>query len=192
MKTFGPLSVGLTTSAGAIGIACFFAAPPAGGQAPLTQSAFVDAAGNMRIPDDYRKVYEYLGSWSVAGDDKGAKEMHTVYASPGTAEAYRATGKFPDGSILVKEVSGTATMMMTTGIVSYVDILKSWFMMVKDDKNSHPDNKLWGNGWGWSWFDADNPTKTTSKEFRSDCLGCHIPAGATDWIYVYGYPGLKK
>jgi hypothetical protein len=83
-------------------------------------------------------------------------------------------------------------MMMTTGIVSYVDILKSWFMMVKDDKNSHPDNKLWGNGWGWSWFDADNPTKTTSKEFRSDCLGCHIPARATDWIYVYGYPGLKK
>jgi hypothetical protein len=65
-------------------------------------------------------------------------------------------------------------------------------MMVKDSKNSHPDNKLWGNGWAWSWFDADNPVKTTSTDFRSDCLGCHIPAKATDWIYVQGYPGLKK
>jgi hypothetical protein len=49
-----------------------------------------------------------------------------------------------------------------------------------------------GGGWGWSWFDAANPVKTTSKDFRTDCLGCHIPAKATDWIYVSGYPGLKK
>jgi hypothetical protein len=118
--------------------------------------------------------------------------MHTVYASPGAAEAYRATGKFPDGSVLVKEVQSTATAVMTTGAVSHVDRLKGWFMMVKDSKNSHPDNKLWGNGWGWSWFDADNKVKTTSKDFRTDCLGCHIPAKATDWIYVSGYPELKK
>jgi len=118
--------------------------------------------------------------------------MHTVYASPGAAEAYRATGKFPDGSVLVKEVQSTATAVMTTGAVSHVDRLKGWFMVVKDSKNSHPDNKLWGNGWGWSWFDADNKVKTTSKAFRTDCLVCHIPAKATDWIYVSGYPELKK
>jgi hypothetical protein len=184
--------VALTSSVAAVGIGFLLTAPPAGSQAAQTQPAFVDAAGNMRIPDNYRTHYEYLGSWSVAGDDKGAKEMHTVYASPGTAEAYRTTGKFPDGAILVKEVYGAATTMMTTGTVSHVDNLKGWFMMVKDGKNSHPDNKLWGNGWGWSWFDAGNPTKTTSKEFRADCLGCHIPARETDWIYVFGYPGLKK
>jgi hypothetical protein len=192
MKPLRPILAALTTSVAAIAIAYLFAAPPAGSQTSVAQAGFVDATGNMRIPDNYRTLYEYLGSWSVAGDDKGAKEMHTVYASPGTAEAYRTTGKFPDGSILVKEVYGAATMMMTTGTVSHVDNLKGWFMMVKDGKNSYPDNKLWGNGWGWSWFDAGNPTKTTSKEFRADCLGCHIPARATDWIYVFGYPGLKK
>ena len=41
--------------------------------------------------------------------------------------------------------------------------------MVKDSKNSHPGNRLWGEGWGWSWFDAANPVKTTSKDFRTDC-----------------------
>ena len=96
------------------------------------------------------------------------------------------------GSVLVKEVFEATTGTMTTGTVSHADKLKGWFVMVKDSKNSHPGNRLWGEGWGWSWFDAANPVKTTSKDFRTDCLGCHIPAKATDWIYVSGYPGLKK
>ncbi|WP_131873403.1 MULTISPECIES: cytochrome P460 family protein [unclassified Bradyrhizobium] len=164
---------------------------PADSQPAVAQERLVDAAGNMHIPKDYRTTYEFLGSWSVAGE-KGAKEMHVVYARPGTAAAYRASGKFPDGSILVKEVYDATTSDMTTGTVSHQGTLKGWFMMVKDSKNSYPDNKLWGDGWGWSWFDANNPVKTTSTSFRSDCLGCHIPAQATDWIYVQGYPALKK
>jgi hypothetical protein len=64
--------------------------------------------------------------------------------------------------------------------------------MVKDSAGRFPGNKLWGEGWGWSWFDAANSARTTSKDFRGDCLGCHIPAKTTDWIYVFGYPGLKK
>jgi hypothetical protein len=94
--------------------------------------------------------------------------------------------------VLVKEVFEATTAAMTTGTVSHAQKLKGWFVMVKDSKNSHPGNRLWGEGWGWSWFDAANPVKTTSKDFRTDCLGCHIPAKATDWIYVSGYPGLKK
>jgi len=95
-------------------------------------------------------------------------------------------------SVLVKEVFEATTAAMTTGTVSHAQKLKGWFVMVNDSKNSHPGNRLWGEGWGWSWFDAANPVKTTSKDFRTDCLGCHIPAKATDWIYVSGYPELKK
>jgi hypothetical protein len=122
----------------------------------------------------------------------GSKEIHVVYASPDTVAAYRKDGRFPDGSVLVKEVFEATTAAMTTGTVSRAQKLQGWFVMVKDSKNSHPGNRLWGEGWGWSWFDAANPVKTTSKDFRNDCLGCHIPAKATDWIYVSGYPGLKK
>jgi hypothetical protein len=67
-----------------------------------------------------------------------------------------------------------------------------WFVLVRDSKNSHPGNKLWGDGWGWSWFDAGNPSKTTSTDYKVDCLPCHEPARATDWIYVQGYPELKR
>jgi hypothetical protein len=152
-----------------------------------------DAAGNLHVPADYRTTYQALGSWAVAAErGQGLKELHAVYASPGTIDAYRKDGVFPDGTVLVKEVFQTAIGQMTTGTVSHAEALKGWFVMVKDSKGTHPDNKLWGSGWGWSWFDADNPAKTTSTDYKVNCLACHIPAQATDWVYVAGYPPLKR
>jgi Cytochrome P460 len=107
----------------------------------------VDANGNLRVPVDYRTAYQFLGSWAVAADQgQGSKEVHVVYASPGTISAYRKDGRFQDGSVLVKEVFETTTGAMTTGNVSQAKILKGWFVMMRDSKNSHPDNKLWGDG----------------------------------------------
>jgi hypothetical protein len=152
----------------------------------------VNAAGALRVPANYRTAYEYLGSWSVAGDDKGAKEMHIVFASPGAIESYRGAGHFADEAVLVKEVLEATTSEMTTGTVSHPTTLKGWFVMVRDSANTHPGNPLWGDGWGWSWFDADKPTKTTSTDYKTDCQSCHIPAQATDWIYVGGYGVLER
>jgi hypothetical protein len=158
-----------------------------------TTAAVVDDKGNLRVPADYQTSYQMLGSWAVAADNgQGSKEMHVVYASPGTIAAYRKDGRFPDGTVLVKEVFKASTRNMTTGTVSSADTLAGWFVMVKDNVGRSPGSKLWGEGWGWSWFDAARPAKTTSKDFRTECLGCHIPAKTTDWIYVLGYPGLKK
>jgi Cytochrome P460 len=150
-------------------------------------------AGNLHVPEDYRTSYRLLGSWAVAADaGRGSKELHVVYASPGTITAYRNDGRFPDGAVLVKEVFQAATGEKTTGTVSHAGSLKGWFVMMKDAKDRYPGNNLWGDGWGWSWFDADNPAKTTSTNYRQDCLGCHVPAQAFDWIYVDGYPPLKR
>ncbi len=182
-----------------IAVSAMFAIAAYGQMDPVRSSngqkaeAVEDAAGNLHVPEAYRTTYQSLGSWAVGADQqRGSKELHLVYASPGTVAAYSRDGHFPDGTVLVKEVYEAATKPMTTGTVSHADTLKGWFVMVKDSNGRHAGNKLWGEGWGWSWFDAANPVKTTSKDFRTDCLGCHIPAKATDWIYVSGYPGLKK
>ncbi len=170
------------------------ASHPAGGQPAATGAAasLVDASGNLRIPEDYRRAYRYLGSWAVAGEEKGSKQIHVVYASPGTVEAYRKDGHFPDGAVLVKEVYDAATGPMTTGTVSHEDKLEGWFMMMRDSANTRSGNKIWGDGWGWSWFDAATPTKAKTVSYMTECKGCHIPAKATDWIYVQGYPPLKN
>ena len=173
--------------------------PAADGQSELRTSradrkveAVVDAQGNLHVPSSYRAAYEFLGTWAIAADTGGgSSELHSVYATPGTIAAFHTSGHFPDGTVLIKEVHETSTAPMTTGTVSHARTLKGWFVMVKDSKNSYPGNVLWGDGWGWSWFDAGNPTNTTSTNYRTDCLSCHVPAQATDWVYTSGYPTLK-
>jgi len=120
----------------------------------------VDPSGNLRVPEAYRTTYQSLGSWAVAADHgQGSKELHVVYASPGTIAAYRRDGRFPNGAVLVKEVFQAATGEMTTGTVSHAKTLKGWFVMMRDDNDRHSGNKLRGDGRGWSWFDSDNPVK---------------------------------
>jgi hypothetical protein len=115
-----------------------------------------------------------------------------VYSSPGTIDAYRKDGRFSDGTVLVKEVFKTTTKDMTTGTVSSAGALAGGFVMAKDNVGRFPGNKLWGDGWGWSWFDATNPQKTTSTDYTTDCQSCHEPARQSDWIYTHGYPVLTR
>ncbi len=158
-----------------------------------TTATVVDDKGNIKVPADYQTAYQMLGTWAVAADaGPGSKEMHVVYASPGTIDAYRKAGHFPDGTILVKEVFKTTTQPMTTGTVSSAGTRAGWFVMVKDTAGRYPENKLWGDGWGWAWFDAADPMRTTSTDYRKDCQSCHVPAQASDWIYTHGYPPLSR
>jgi Cytochrome P460 len=176
-----------------IGVACTYGQIHPAASNDSTTTSVVDASGNLHVPADYRTNYQMLGSWAVAADDgQGSKELHVVYASPGTIAAFRESGHFPDGAALVKEVFDAATEQMTTGTVSRAKTLKGWFIMVKDGVGRHAGNKLWGDGWGWSWFDAANPSMTTSTDYKTDCQSCHVPARASDWIYVAGYPPLKR
>jgi Cytochrome P460 len=193
VKTIYVLGIGIAGISAMLAVA-------AHGQMDTTASSYgpkaeavVDANGNLHVPDAYRTTYQSLGTWAVAaGQGEGSKELHVVYASPETITAYRKNGRFPDGAVLVKEVFEAATGQMTTGTVSRADTLKGWFVMMKDSKGRYAGNKLWGDGWGWSWFDAADPAKTTSTDYKTNCLPCHVPAQASDWVYVGGYPPLRR
>jgi hypothetical protein len=165
------------------------------GAAAQSESRFdgfklVDTTGNIRRPDDYRDLYQMLGVYMVL-DPKG-NQMHCTYASPGTAEYYRRNKKFADGTVLVKEVFGTDHAQMTTGNANWAADTKVWFVLIKDAKGRYPNNPLWGDGWGWALFKSDAPDKQVAVDYKKDCLGCHLPAKADDWIYVKGYPVLHS
>lgn len=154
----------------------------------------VDGDGAIRLPEvDFRKDWVALGSWAVAAESgtQGSQGIHVVYTQPESVASYRKDGKFPDGAILIKELFTTSTDSMTTGTVSRVDETVGWFVMIKDSANRYPGNKLWGDGWGWAFFDAQDRVRTKSTDYTADCLGCHVPAENNDWVYVEGYPVLQ-
>src|SRR5262245_58480019 len=92
------------------GIAGLLVIVAAHGQSDTTASrsvgranAVVEEIRILRVPDGYRTPYQLLGSWAIAaGQGEGSKDLHVVYASPGTITAFRKDGRFPDGAVLVK------------------------------------------------------------------------------------------
>ena len=161
-------------------------------QAEESFSPFVAADGTISLPEDFRS-WAHLGTWSVDSDEEegGSAGYHQVYTQPETIEAYRRTGRFPDGAVLVKELLSTATADMTTGRISRAAKTDGWFVMIKDGEGRFAGNPLWGDGWGWALFESDKPNATVTTDYRADCLGCHVPAQANDWVYVEGYPVLR-
>jgi len=149
---------------------------------------YVDGLGQMTLPEDFRSSWIHLGGF--VDPDNLSDGYHDVYTQPGVIEAYRQSGKFPDGAVLIKEVRGVTSGNLTTGHISWATNVDIWFMMVKDEQNRYPNNPLWGEGWGWSLYEEKDPKKNIASNYQSDCLSCHIPAQANDWIYTQGYPIL--
>ena len=158
-----------------------------------TFSPYVDQNGNISLPTDYRRNWAHLGGWAVSKKhDESIHEMHAVYTQPEAIAAYNKSGEFPDGTVLVKEVHETKTDGLTTGHAAWSTNIRIWFVMIKDRKQRFEDNDHWGDGWGWALFEAKDPTRNVSVGYDTSCLGCHIPAEESDWVYTFGYLDLKK
>jgi len=205
MKAIKVVAVGAAGLSAMVAVAAGWQMGSVAADSELKAEAVADTNGNLHVPNAYRTTYEFLGTWAVAADQgQGSGELHVVYALPGTISAYRRDGHFPDGSVLVKEVHFAATGQMTTGTVRHADKLRGWFVMMKDSSGRYAGNNMWGDGWGWSWFDAANASTPSlnlplpgggaaaSTDYRANCKPCHLPAQGSDWIYVDGYPPLRR
>lgn len=152
-------------------------------------SSLVNDRGEISFPKGFPSGFTFIGSWAVAGDG-GVADIHSVYAKPSDIEAFKQTGKFPDGAVLIKEVSATRGATHTTGEAFWPTETKTWFMMIKDTEGRFQTNPLWGDGWGWAQFDPKDTTRQIATDYKSDCQGCHTPVKDLDWVYTYAYPSL--
>ena len=181
------LSIGFLATA-----ALVIAAAADKGEAAAAQSQPVEAEAVLQVPSvDYRKEWAQLGTFSLLPPADGAQEIHVVYAARPNVEAYLKTGRFPDGTVLVKDIFAARTEALTAGTSSYAGDLLSRFVMVKDGAGKLGSGPRFGNGWGWASYDGAETKRTVTTNYKNDCLGCHVPARATDLVYVRGYPMLR-
>ena len=151
---------------------------------------YVSADGTISLPGNFRTDLSHIGSWFVPEGD--ASGFHDVFAQADAVRHFRAHGEFPDGTVLVKELRASEAGDYTTGkgVHHATPALKQWFVMIRDRKGRFPESAQWGDGWGWALFKPDNPATNVAEDYRTDCIGCHLPARATDLIYIEGYPAL--
>jgi hypothetical protein len=155
------------------------------------------ADGKLKQPVGYRK-WVYIGTPLTPNDLNGGEasfpEFHEVYMDPESFAEYEKTGKFRDGTVLVKELSSVGSK---DGHPSVEPSGKGYFQgeftgletAIKDTKRFKDEP---GN-WAYFSFGHKYPLKTeVAKQAVASCNQCHQDnAGKTDWVFSKYYPVLR-
>jgi hypothetical protein len=152
----------------------------------------IDASGQLVRPTDYRS-WVFVGAPVTPNDMNGGKapfpEFHNVYIDPVSYQEYKQTGKFRDGTILVKELLSVGGKEATSG--------KGYFQgafigLEAELKSSQHFPQEPGNWAYFSFTHKDGATlKKKAKAFpTASCNACHAAAAKDDFVFMQYYPVL--
>ena len=163
-------------------------------------AAVFTADGKLQIPKGFRRwvcVGAPLTPNGLNGGKANFPEFHNVYIQAQNVAAYMKTGQFPEGTVIVKELTrllnptfpdGSRTEPSGRGFFN--GEFNGIDLTVKDSKRFARTN-----GWGFFTF-GHHPLpyeKTAAEASVAECAGCHINNVArTDMTYVQFYPLLHQ
>jgi hypothetical protein len=182
----------VTILAGVVFAFGIFASPSLAGD-PMSSMAKFDKEGNLARPEGFRE-WIYVGTPLTPNDMNKGKapfpEFHSVYIDPASWKHYKKTGKFRDGTILVKELISVGSKEAASGKGYFMGEYLGLEATVKDVKRyaKEPGN--------WAYFSFTTghgePLKDKAPALpTSACNACHDANAAEDWIFTQYYPVLR-
>src|SRR5262245_17673603 len=162
-------------------------------------SAVFEPDGKVRVPTGFRKWVFVGAPLTPNGLNKGAAgfpEYHNVYVEQKNVDAYLKTGTFPEGTVIVKELTRVLDPTFPDGSREEPSG-RGYFngeyngidMTVKDSKRFAKTN-----GWGFFTF-GHHPLpydKVAAEAPVTQCAGCHISYVAkTDMTWDQFYTLLR-
>jgi len=151
------------------------------------------ADGELILPTGYHE-WVFLGSPLTphALNDGNAPfpEYHNVYVQPESFRAYRQTGEWPEGTILLKELQLTRPASNPDGSSlevsgrGYFPGARNGIDISVKDAGRFADS----NGWGFFNFGHHAPPylETAAEQPVEACAGCHI-ANADNMVFSKFY-----
>jgi uncharacterized protein (TIGR03067 family) len=174
--------------ASVIACATLLVPAPAG---PVKPAAQFEGKSTLLRPEGYRE-WVFVGSSLGLRYEEGKKqhdqlEYKNVYIDPAAYRAYRQTGAFPQGTVLVLETA-IGEEKKEPGLRGSFQKQFTGLSAAVKDKDRFPD--------GWAYFSfSDGPGKTKSKAppaKKAACYDCHRLKGAEDNVFTQFYPVLKE
>ena len=150
-----------------------------------------DDDGNLIRPEGYR-LWVYIGTPITPNNENGGKasfpDFHNVYIHPDDFKHYKKTGKFQDGTILVKELVSVGSTRAVSGNGHFMGEFTGLEATIKD-KKEFPDEP--GN-WAYFSFGHKYPLAKTAAAFdAASCNSCHATSAADDFVFTQYYPVLR-
>lgn len=188
------LAIALLVSVGAVAGKAYMA----GAQSSPSWGPKWTATGELELPKDFH-TWVFLGSPltpnALNGGEAPFPEYHNVYVRPEAFAAYRETGDWPEGTIMLKELQRTrpaahpdGSSVEASGRGFFPGALNGIDISVKDSKRFQDTN-----GWGFFNFGHRPPPypKTASAQPASACAGCHM-AQATNMVFSKFYAPILE
>jgi len=153
----------------------------------------INSNGDLVRPTDYRS-WVFVGSPLTPNDLNNGKaafpEFHNVYIDPVSYKHYKKTGKWREGTILVKELVSVGTKAASSGNGYFMGEFIGLEATIKSKKHF---GKAPGN---WAYFSFTNPEGGTLAEtgtaFKTEqCAFCHQASAADDFVFTQHYPVLR-
>lgn len=151
------------------------------------------SSGELILPKNFHE-WVFVGSPLTPNALNGGKanfpEYHNVYIEPGSYAIYKKTGKFPEGTIMFKELQLTKEAQFPDGSRTepsgrgfFPGDLNGADVIVKDTKR-YADT----NGWGFYNFNHSEPKAPTAKlRAKNECAYCHIASAKKDMVWTQFY-----
>jgi hypothetical protein len=149
--------------------------------------------GMLERPTGYRE-WVYVGTPVTPNDMNDGKaafpEHHNVYIDPESWTEWKSTGKFRDGTILMKELVSVGSKAAVSGAGYFQGDFIGLEATIKSSEE-FPDEP--GNWAYFSFSTPDHKTLTdTAKAFpAASCNACHAAAAADDFVFTQYYPVLR-
>ena len=159
-----------------------------GGSAALVEFT---ADGKLKQPVGYRE-WVFVGSPLTPNDLNGDKanfpEFHAVYIDPESFAQYRKTGKFRDGTVIVKELSSVGSKKAASGNGYFQGDITGLDTTIKDSKRFKDEP----GSWAYFSFGHKYPLKAeVAKNAVASCNQCHQDSAKMDWVFSQYYPALR-
>lgn len=154
--------------------------------------------GKLNLPQGFRQ-WVFLGSPltpNALNDGKaGFPEYHNVYMHPEVFKIYKATGEFPEGTILVKELQLTAEAEEKDGSRTEASGRGFFPAAFNGIDIAVKDSKRFGETQNWGFFNfghhAPPYAKTAAAAPAEACAACHIAAATKDMVFTKFYTILN-
>ena len=175
-----------------------FSTKPVAAQTQRSTAVF-DSDGKLQLPTGFRRwvfVGAPLTPNGLNNGKAGFPEYHNVYVEAKNVDAYLKTGSFPEGTVIVKELTRVLSPTFPDG--SRTEPSGRGFfngeyngidLTVKDSKRFAKTN-----GWGFYTY-GHHPlpyAKSAAESSKAECAGCHMANVAkTDMTWVQFYPLLR-
>jgi hypothetical protein len=169
-------------------VAAVALAPRLGAQQPASEVPNLGAGNTLTLPADFREwVFLSAGLGMTYGPNAPAagqpQSFTNVYVNPSSYRAFLTSGAWPDRTMFILEIRGSASEGSINRFGRFQTGLRAVEVNLKDAR-------LPG---GWGFFDFARGTGPVAPlPQTANCYGCHRDNTAVEQTFVQFYPTLME